>query len=138
MIFLKALPCILSNPCQNGAPCTNNNLGGYTCTCVTGYTGTNCQYPLPCILNSPCLNGATCTNNNLGGYTCTCATGYSGVNCQYGNNCFGKKCIIIQIKSFFKIQRLLRSLRGTGTGTDGIRTAPDRPQLAWTGAGGCR
>ena len=40
----KALPCILANPCLNGAACTNNNLGGYTCTCASGYTGTNCQY----------------------------------------------------------------------------------------------
>ena len=40
----KALPCTLSSPCLNNAKCTNNNLGGYTCTCLTGYTGTNCQY----------------------------------------------------------------------------------------------
>ena len=40
----KALPCVLSSPCQNGATCTNNNLGGYTCACATGYMGTNCQY----------------------------------------------------------------------------------------------
>ena len=40
----KALPCILSTPCQNGAACANNNLGGYTCTCTAGYTGVNCQY----------------------------------------------------------------------------------------------
>jgi len=39
-----ALPCILTAPCQNGAMCTNNNLGGYTCSCTAGYTGTNCQY----------------------------------------------------------------------------------------------
>ena len=40
----KALPCILTSPCQNGATCTNNNLGGYSCTCLTGFTGTNCQF----------------------------------------------------------------------------------------------
>ncbi len=39
----KALPCILNNPCQNGATCTNDNIGGYTCECATGYTGTNCD-----------------------------------------------------------------------------------------------
>ena len=48
LIFLKALPCILSSPCLNGATCTNNNLGGYTCTCATGYTGVNCQYGNNC------------------------------------------------------------------------------------------
>ena len=39
----KALPCILSNPCQNGATCTDDNQGGYTCSCKPGYTGVNCQ-----------------------------------------------------------------------------------------------
>ena len=40
----KALPCVLSNPCLNGATCSYNNLGGYTCACVSGYTGTDFQY----------------------------------------------------------------------------------------------
>ena len=40
----QALPCVLISPCKNGAKCTNDNLGGYSCTCATGYTGTNCQY----------------------------------------------------------------------------------------------
>ena len=42
--YKKALPCILTAPCQNGAACTDDNIGGYTCTCASGYTGTNCQY----------------------------------------------------------------------------------------------
>ena len=41
--FKKALPCTLSNPCIYGT-CYNNYIGGYTCTCIYGYTGTNCQY----------------------------------------------------------------------------------------------
>jgi len=33
-----------SNPCQNGATCTNaGNSLGYTCKCLPGYSGTNCQ-----------------------------------------------------------------------------------------------
>ena len=40
----QALPCILSNPCQNGATCANDYTGGYTCACASGYTGTTCQY----------------------------------------------------------------------------------------------
>ena len=42
--LIKALPCTLTAPCQNGAGCTNNMVGGYTCSCASGYTGTNCQY----------------------------------------------------------------------------------------------
>jgi len=47
----KALPCILTGPCQNGATCTNDYLGGYTCKCVFGYTGTNCEYGIERELN---------------------------------------------------------------------------------------
>ena len=31
-----------SNPCKNGATC-NDLLNKYTCTCVTGYQGTDCE-----------------------------------------------------------------------------------------------
>ena len=103
---LKALPCVLSSPCQNGAACTNNNIGGYSCACVSGYMGTNCQYgkenilrrnkklsfltlllfkmikALPCNLATPCGTQGTCSNNNVGGYTCVCSSGYTGTNCN--------------------------------------------------------
>ncbi len=38
------MPCIL-NPteCRNDGECTDDNKGGYTCTCPNGYTGTNCD-----------------------------------------------------------------------------------------------
>ena len=42
--YKKALPCILTAPCQNGATCNNDNIGGYSCTCASGYTGANCEY----------------------------------------------------------------------------------------------
>ena len=46
-IKIKALSCILSNPCQNGATCANDNQGGHTCSCKSGYTGVNCQIGMP-------------------------------------------------------------------------------------------
>ena len=34
----------LTTPCLNGATCTTTGTGStYTCTCPTGYLGTNCQ-----------------------------------------------------------------------------------------------
>jgi hypothetical protein len=42
---IKALanPCS-SNPCQNGGICSPNlNTQTYTCTCASGFTGTNCN-----------------------------------------------------------------------------------------------
>ena len=31
-----------SNPCMNGATCTDA-VNSYTCACVAGYTGTHCE-----------------------------------------------------------------------------------------------
>ena len=31
-----------SSPCQNGGTCTDH-VNKYTCSCIAGYTGTNCQ-----------------------------------------------------------------------------------------------
>ena len=31
-----------SNPCMNGAACTDA-VNSYTCACVAGYTGTHCE-----------------------------------------------------------------------------------------------
>ena len=37
------MPCNLGSPCGIHGTCTDDNLGGYTCACATGYTGTNCN-----------------------------------------------------------------------------------------------
>ena len=33
---------IVPNPCENGATCVDN-VGSYTCSCLAGYEGPNCQ-----------------------------------------------------------------------------------------------
>jgi hypothetical protein len=54
------------------------------CTCLTGYTGTQCNIPICYSIlatqSSVCSNGnGTCTNHDI----CTCNTNYSGNQCQY-------------------------------------------------------
>ncbi|XP_052224816.1 CUB and sushi domain-containing protein 3-like [Dreissena polymorpha] len=76
------------NPCQNGATCAHS-INNYTCTCVAGYTGRNCQTEIYECSPSPCLNGGLCSNE-INKYTCTCTSGYTGINCRpavLGDDC---------------------------------------------------
>ena len=41
-IFLTDIAKCESSPCQNGTVCTEID-NGYTCACVDGYTGVNCE-----------------------------------------------------------------------------------------------
>ncbi|CAF0966137.1 unnamed protein product [Adineta steineri] len=75
-------PCAMTQPCLNSATCHTNAsaLLGYVCACVTGYSGTNCEYDVPSCSN--CLNGGKC-NSTANETTCTCPTGKLGGHCQY-------------------------------------------------------
>ena len=97
-----------SSPCQNDGAC-NDGVNRYTCSCVAGYNGVNCQRSefktnlshtlIYCTLifsiftlcvffsdinecsSSPCQNGGTCVDG-INRYSCSCVAGYNGANCQ--------------------------------------------------------
>ncbi|XP_073343183.1 coagulation factor IXa [Pagrus major] len=75
-----------SSPCQNQGSC-KDQLGYYTCSCTTGFTGRNCEIVVAkrCDLN----NGACmhfCESMGTFGAKCSCARGYrlmkDGLNCE--------------------------------------------------------
>ncbi|CAH3141405.1 unnamed protein product [Porites lobata] len=72
--------CKVSRPCKNGATCVSS-LGGYTCQCVPGFQGKNCEQDVNECITRPCLNGGTCQNQH-GSYSCTCRPGFTGKNCE--------------------------------------------------------
>jgi len=76
---MAADPCS-SSPCQNNATC-NSEGDSYTCTCESGFDGTNCENNIDDCSDNPCQNGATC-NDEVASYTCNCATGFEGTNCE--------------------------------------------------------
>jgi hypothetical protein len=65
-----------SNPCVNGATCVDTYDDAYTCLCVQGYSGTNCQTFIDFCAMNPCntTTGSTCVNG-MGSYTCECPHG---------------------------------------------------------------
>jgi len=90
------------SPCDAHATCANS-VGGYTCTCSAGYSGTGktCADVDECKSTvSPCDAHATCANS-VGSYVCTCSAGYAGTgktcaraSCagMVGNECQGGDC----------------------------------------------
>ncbi|XP_070581471.1 fibropellin-3-like [Ptychodera flava] len=81
-----------SAPCQNGGFCSNL-LKSYSCTCLGGYTGVNCELDINECASLPCLNAGTC-NNLQNAYSCICVDGWTGVNCETGfNECGSSPCL---------------------------------------------
>jgi len=68
-----------TDPCQNQGICSDIQ-NGYTCTCVPGFTGTNCEVNFDDCSRNPCLHGM-CTDL-INSYKCACETGYHGSNCD--------------------------------------------------------
>ena len=64
-LLTDILPCERLTPCQNGATCSNDGFGGYSCTCQPGYEGENCDRERNECNPNPCQNGATCTVSEL-------------------------------------------------------------------------
>ncbi|XP_033113936.1 fibrillin-2-like, partial [Anneissia japonica] len=84
--------CTITNPCLNGGTCFNFP-GGFFCSCLPGYTSTNCELEIDECASLPCQNGGQC-NDLVNGYTCTCVPGYTGSHCSINiNECASDPCL---------------------------------------------
>ncbi|MFT7810291.1 coagulation factor IX-like [Arapaima gigas] len=77
-------PC-KSSPCQNGGQCADD-VKPYTCTCVPGFTGQNCEIKVvrTCDMhNGGCMHFCVDTTDTV---KCSCAVGYQlardGITCE--------------------------------------------------------
>ncbi|XP_037042682.1 protein eyes shut [Bradysia coprophila] len=101
-IFLLLLVCCtfnigwaglacLSNPCVFGV-CMDDLNSTYSCYCIDGYTGTNCQTNWDECWSSPCQNDGTCIDG-VAAYNCSCQDGFVGLNCEENlNECLSNPC----------------------------------------------
>lgn len=71
-----------SNPCRNDGHCYPTSPTDYTCSCINGYSGRDCEIaPNLCDQLKPCQNGGSCTGNTTK-YKCDCPLSYTGLNCE--------------------------------------------------------
>ncbi|VDI57264.1 Hypothetical predicted protein [Mytilus galloprovincialis] len=81
-----------SSPCQHGGVC-NNAVNVFTCTCITGYTGSYCETDINECSSSPCQHGGVC-HDAVNFFTCTCTTGYTGLYCETEiSECHSSPCV---------------------------------------------
>jgi Notch-like protein len=75
-----------ASPCENGGKCTGGENDAYSCECLPGYSGRNCQIAAACTPD-PCENGGTCTPTGASTFECACPVGYSGPTCAVVTTC---------------------------------------------------
>ncbi|XP_014600920.1 PREDICTED: protein eyes shut isoform X2 [Polistes canadensis] len=80
------------DPCMYGI-CLDNDNSSYSCYCIDGYTGINCEINWDDCWSNPCLNGGICTDA-VAAYNCTCSEGFIGINCeQKYSECANQPCL---------------------------------------------
>ena len=82
-ILLADINECASSPCQNGGSCVDG-INSYTCNCLPGYAGDNCERNIDECASKPCVKNAKCIDG-INTFTCTCLPGYAGDNCEPGN-----------------------------------------------------
>ncbi|XP_066907901.1 protein eyes shut isoform X2 [Halyomorpha halys] len=86
-----SLSCI-TNPCIYGI-CVESHNGSYTCYCIDGFTGVNCQTNWDECWSSPCLNGGTCIDG-IAQFDCSCPEGFIGETCEENiDECISNPCL---------------------------------------------
>lgn len=83
-----------SSPCQNIGTCISGGATTYTCQCLAGFTGSDCQTDIAECGSSPCANGATCIDtNDFNLFECICPGGFVGTKCDENvDECVSSPC----------------------------------------------
>ncbi|KAI8494247.1 calcium ion binding [Branchiostoma belcheri] len=114
-----------SDPCHNGGTCVDG-VNSYTCQCVPGLTGDNCENDIDECSSDPCQYGGTCVDG-VNSYTCQCVPGFTGDNCENVLN--ADKCF--QLSEEPKAHQAAEGQCATLGGTlAGVKTVAEQEFLA--------
>src|SRR6185295_14897439 len=81
----------LSEPCLNNGECVDGD-NRYTCQCLPGFTGDNCENEIDECESNPCSNGQCIDQVN--GYQCACSPGWTGDICEHEiEECASDPCV---------------------------------------------
>ncbi|KAJ8036808.1 Fibropellin-1 [Holothuria leucospilota] len=81
------------NPCQNGGICDDLNRN-YSCMCLPGFEGRDCQINIDECASNPCLNNAVQCLDGPNFFFCVCAPGYTGTRCETEiDPCLSEPCL---------------------------------------------
>ncbi|CAF0903803.1 unnamed protein product [Adineta ricciae] len=93
---ISNVTCDILRPCQNNATCSSDNttLLGYSCKCLPGFNGTQCQYNYRPCQSSTCLNNGICNETSNTTFTCSCSSGWQNSHCETKiNYCKATTCL---------------------------------------------
>ncbi|XP_020488730.2 sushi, nidogen and EGF-like domain-containing protein 1 isoform X1 [Labrus bergylta] len=92
----SASVCQHLRPCLNGGQCIDDCITGnpsFTCSCLAGFTGRQCQIDVDECSSSPCQNGGTC-EDQINGFVCRCPPGFTGSQCETDiDECRDRPCL---------------------------------------------
>ena len=75
-----------SSPCRNNGSCTPTGLHSYSCSCLPGFAGVDCEKTVPMSPcgseNDYCMNGGSCYMVARDAYECWCPVMYTGKRCE--------------------------------------------------------
>lgn len=78
--------------CKNGGLCVDNGKTfDYSCKCLNGFRGKNCEIEIDECESNPCQNDGKCIDR-IGGFDCVCKTGFSGDHCQKRDSDCREQC----------------------------------------------
>ncbi|KAL9980408.1 hypothetical protein ACROYT_G008996 [Oculina patagonica] len=81
-----------SSPCLNGGICFLNEVNQFSCNCIPGFTGVQCETNIDECASNPCVHG-DCVDG-LNQFTCNCHPGYTGVHCENDiDECASSPCL---------------------------------------------